>query len=42
MNLSRREREVAFLCMDREGKGAITFTDFTTWWKDWEGSPNAF
>jgi Ca2+-binding EF-hand superfamily protein len=42
MNLSRREREVAFLCMDREDKGAITFTDFTTWWKDWEGSPNAF
>lgn len=39
MNLSRREREVAFLCMDREDKGAITFTDFTTWWSDCEGSP---
>ena len=36
MKLSRRECEVAFLCMDRSDAGKISFDDLQTWWVEWE------
>lgn len=36
MTLTRREREVAFLCMDQRDSGSISFADFKAWWSDWE------
>ena len=36
LNLSRREREVAFLCMDRNDVGTVSFEDLQAWWVDWD------
>jgi hypothetical protein len=34
MGLTRPEREVAFLTMDKKDTGLITYADFQAWWLD--------
>jgi Ca2+-binding EF-hand superfamily protein len=36
MGLTRPEREVAFLTMDKKDTGLITYDDFQAWWLDSE------
>jgi len=36
LELSRREREVAFLCMDKNDTGKVPYSDFKAWWADWD------
>lgn len=36
LHLNRRQAELAFLCMDKDDKGTVSFEEFQAWWADWE------
>lgn len=38
LNLSRREVEAAWMYLDKEDQGEISFEDFQSWWLSWDAS----